>query len=396
MKIVIVEEEAKLVREMHQDYLSGLSTSQIAKKLNTQPIRYNEKKSSWERGHVSYIFKDSAYLGNEDYPKIVEKEIKDAVLELTENKVHRIPEEEQAHAEVFKDKMRCSVCGKVIARRSIQKGRLDLVHMRCVNKECECSKTSIHLVKLEEYGTKYCNDSPTIDEERLHNGILKAMNMMQKNAEDIRTLLYGTIAEVLASSNTDKDDTVLKINVTIENRRNLPMEYMYLCHINFRPVDGAELVYSGDYNNVRVYKSGNESGELLEYVNDLEKNPLQHHVVGGKNQNYNPEICLGINYAGDENNCAYTLQCFDDGACYVKHPVDALPYAIRWISRTGDEDSMGMVLPATSEHLGYTHAKKNGQVKVLPGNSSISFEIEAGYIDKEQLENVKKKIANIK
>ena len=151
MKIVIVEEEAKLVREMHQDYLSGLSTSQIAKKLNTQPIRYNEKKSSWERGHVSYIFKDSAYLGNEDYPKIVEKEIKDAVLELTENKVHRIPEEEQAHAEVFKDKMRCSVCGKVIARRSIQKGRLDLVHMRCVNKECECSKTSIHLVKLEEY-----------------------------------------------------------------------------------------------------------------------------------------------------------------------------------------------------------------------------------------------------
>lgn len=193
-----------------------------------------------------------------------------------------------------------------------------------------------------------------------------------------------------------KDDTVLKINVTIENRRNSPMEYMYLCHINFRPVDGAELVYSGDYNNVRVYKSGNESGELLEYVNDLEKNPLQHHVVGGKNQNYNPEICLGINYAGDENNCAYTLQCFDDGACYVKHPVDALPYAIRWISRTGDEDSMGMVLPATSEHLGYTHAKKNGQVKVLPGNSSISFEIEAGYIDKEQLENVKKKIANIK
>lgn len=193
-----------------------------------------------------------------------------------------------------------------------------------------------------------------------------------------------------------KDDTVLKIKVKIENRRNSPMEYMYLCHINFCPVDGAELVYSGDYNNIRIYKSGSESKELLRYMEDLKKNPSQHHVVGGKNQNYNPEICFGIKYMGDKNNFAYTLQCFDSGACYVKHPVDALPYAVRWISRTGDEDSMGMVLPATSEHLGYTHAKKSGQVKILPGNSSIDFEIEAGYVDDKRASRIKDIIANIK
>lgn len=151
MQIVIVPEEARLIKQMHRDYLAGMSTSRIAKKLNTQPIRYNEKNSKWERANVSYIFKDKAYLGNEDYPQIIEKEINDAVLALTEKKVHRIPEEEQAHAEVFKDKMRCLVCGGVITRQSTTKGRKDLVLMKCQNKECESGGTYIHLIKLEEY-----------------------------------------------------------------------------------------------------------------------------------------------------------------------------------------------------------------------------------------------------
>lgn len=151
MQIVIVPEEARLIKQMHRDYLAGMSTNRIAKKLNTQPIRYNEKNSEWERANVSYIFKDKAYLGNEDYPQIIEKEINDAVLALTEKKVHRIPEEEQAHAEVFKDKMRCSVCGGVITRQSTTKGRKDLVLMKCQNKECESGGTYIHLIKLEEY-----------------------------------------------------------------------------------------------------------------------------------------------------------------------------------------------------------------------------------------------------
>ena len=185
-----------------------------------------------------------------------------------------------------------------------------------------------------------------------------------------------------------ENDTVLKLNVTVENRRCSPMEYMYLCHINFRPVDGAKLMYSGDYNNVHIYKSGSESGQLLKYINALEENPSLHNEVGGNGQCYNPEICFGVKYKGDKNNYAYTLQSFDDGACYVKHPTDVLPYAIRWISRTGDEDSMGMVLPSTSEHLGYTNAKNNGQIKVLEANSCLSFDIEVGYIKGEKLSEV--------
>lgn len=197
------------------------------------------------------------------------------------------------------------------------------------------------------------------------------------------------------------NDTVLKVDVELENRRQSPMEYMYLCHINFRPIDGAELIYSAtcDRNNIKLYPtvSGNmpkEEREKLEgYLKRLSKEPQIHHKIGGKEQIYNPEICFGIKYRGDEQKRAYTLQYTEEGACYVNHPVDILPVGIRWISRTGDEDAMGMVLPATSEHLGYNNAKQKGQVKILPPHGRIHFYIEAGYLEKERANLIKEKIA---
>jgi len=189
-----------------------------------------------------------------------------------------------------------------------------------------------------------------------------------------------------------QDDTVLKIHVQLENRRHTPMEYMYLCHINFRPVDGARLMYSADYDgeHIKVHKvvganmPKEDADRLLDYMNSVQEKPSLHHEIGGEGQCYNPEICFTIMYQGDEDNRAYTLQADEEGACYVSHPVDVLPYAIRWMSRTGDEDSCGMVLPATAEHFGYTYAKNHGQIKVLGALETLDFDMEAGYLEQER------------
>ena len=106
-------------------------------------------------------------------------------------------------------------------------------------------------------------------------------------------------------------------------------------------------------------------------TSSLIENPEIMNNVGAEGQSYDPEICFRLKYKGDENNRAYTMQYTNDGAEFVNHPVDALPDAIRWISRTLNEDSMGMVLPCTAEHLGYTHAKNNGQIKILPPNETL-------------------------
>ena len=199
-------------------------------------------------------------------------------------------------------------------------------------------------------------------------------------------------------------ETILRTNVRLQNLRSEPFTYMYLCHINFRPIDGAELMYSTKYDkeHITVHKiiSPNAPKEKAEplaaYMDAVQENPALHHKVGAPGQYYDPEICFTVHYMADKDGMAHTMERLPDGtAFYVSHPVDALPYAIRWISRTGDEDSMGMVLPATAEHFGYTYAKEHGQLNVLPPKSEISFSLKIGLLDAGEAEAVAEKIKKI-
>lgn len=190
--------------------------------------------------------------------------------------------------------------------------------------------------------------------------------------------------------------SMFRINVRVQNMRAYPMEYMYLCHLNFKPIDGAELIYSAkqDSEHIKVYKT-NGSKQLTDYMDNVGKNPKIMNIVGDNGQCYDPEICFGIKYEADEDNRAYTMQYTDTGACYVSHPADILSNGVRWISRTNNEDAMGMVLPATAEHIGYENAKNKGQLKILGANESIEFYIDAGYISKNEADKVKEKITKI-
>ena len=198
--------------------------------------------------------------------------------------------------------------------------------------------------------------------------------------------------------------TTIELNINLKNLRSKPFTYMYLCHINFRPVDGSELVYSTKYDkeHVKVHKiiapstPPEQTKELKAYMDAVQKNPALHHKVGEDGQKYDPEICFTVRYVPDENNRAHTLAHLPDGSSfYVNHPTDALPIGVRWISRTGDEDSMGMVLPATAEHLGYSHAEKNGQLMELAPNSETSFTIYMGLLEEEETQKAIKHIDNM-
>lgn len=190
-----------------------------------------------------------------------------------------------------------------------------------------------------------------------------------------------------------ENSSMFRINVKLENLREYPMEYMYLCHINFKPIDGAKLIYSAkqDAEHIKIYRSCG-SDKLEKYFDSLERDITVMNDVGGEEQCYDPEICFGIKYEADEAGRAHTMQYTNDGACYVSHPSDVLNNGVRWISRTKNEDSMGMILPATAEHIGYEYAKNNGQLKVLAANETLEFYIEAGYINKNEADRIKEKI----
>lgn len=199
-------------------------------------------------------------------------------------------------------------------------------------------------------------------------------------------------------------ETLLHMTVHLENLRSVPFTYMYLGHANFRPVEGSELVYSAkcDPEHIKIHKlidpaAPKEIAEpLAAYMDALEKDPSLHNKIGAPGQTYNPEICMTIYYEKDENGMAHTMQCMPDGnAFYISHPVDKLPYVIRWMAGTGDEESLGMALPATAEHLGFTHAKNNGQLKTLAAGAELNFDITLGLLEANEVETVAKKIETL-
>ncbi len=201
----------------------------------------------------------------------------------------------------------------------------------------------------------------------------------------------------------DADSTVIKVDAVLENKRHRPMEYMYLCHINFNTLEHSELMYSADYKNVTVHKGAwadtpeKQAEKLLEFQDKLEKNPELHHKTGVEGETYDPEITFTIkDYRADENGWGHTIQYSSEGAYYAAHRIDTMPYVIRWIARSEDEDATAMALPATAEHFGYNYAKEHNQMKILEPMESVKFSVEVGWLNKEEADKMKDKIEELK
>lgn len=193
--------------------------------------------------------------------------------------------------------------------------------------------------------------------------------------------------------------TTFHIIPRIQNLAPNPLEYFYLCHINFCPKDGARLVYSAAPEDIFVHHdvfdglSKEQKHALDQYLCQLETDPRIQDTIDSASQVYDPEIVFRIAYQADDDGNAHTMQVLPDGsAYYVRHRPQELPFGIRWISRCAERDALGMVLPATAEHKGYLYCKKKGQETLLPPNESTTFHIEVGVLSKEEAAQTSQKI----
>jgi len=96
-----------------------------------------------------------------------------------------------------------------------------------------------------------------------------------------------------------------------------------------------------------------------------------------------------------ENQPAMLLQCRTDGdgrahgaqvhpdgsADFVQYKPDELPIAVRWMSRTGDQDALGIILPSTSGVEGYTAEKSKGRVVTIAARGIFSCQYRCGTLD---------------
>ena len=180
----------------------------------------------------------------------------------------------------------------------------------------------------------------------------------------------------------------LEVEVSISNRKDIPLEYYYLCHVNHRPVDGSRIVESplakSPIINHEVpdgyYKPWADATNA--FLRRLDEDWTLQSVIGAEGESYRPEIVSCYFHRPDEDGFATVKQVFPGGAgaVYVKYRPEELPYATRWIARTVDEDAMGMCLPATAEHKGLSYCRRHGQQRFLESGESVVFHVETGLL----------------
>ena len=196
-----------------------------------------------------------------------------------------------------------------------------------------------------------------------------------------------------------EDASTIDMIITFKNNKDLPLEYFYLCHINYRPVEQARLLYTAKHENIKAHHEVPEgypaeaAKKTNDYLDRLDQDASIMDVIDKETQSYAPEIVFTCKYDADENGDAHTMQLLPDGySCYVKHRPEELPFGVRWISRTEDEDALGMVLPATAEHMGYLYCKKKGYEKYLATGESVTYHITTGILSPEETKGMEEKI----
>lgn len=191
------------------------------------------------------------------------------------------------------------------------------------------------------------------------------------------------------------------VSITVSNLKGTPMDLMYLAHANFRPVDNGRLVYSAacDPAHVRVRRSipshVHPAPGFREFLDELAAHPEKHNVLV-PGLSFDPEVVFFVAYMADADGWAYTMQVHPDGTGdFIRHKLAQLNHGVRWISRTPDQDTLGMCLPATAEPEGYHAELAKGNVRTLAPGASARFEMEMGYLTAAEAEAMAAQIGRL-
>ena len=196
----IVPEEAETIRRIYHRYLDGCTLGKIKKELDEDGIPTAQGVECWSSAIIHNILTNEKYIGDalllktyvtdcitkkvkknmgerpmyyveNNHPAIISRELFDLVQkEMTRRSSKRKVLQKSGKTELGKysgkyaltELLVCGECGSPYKRVTWARNGKKRIVWRCVSRL--------------EFGAKYCHASPTVDEGRLHNAILAAMN----------------------------------------------------------------------------------------------------------------------------------------------------------------------------------------------------------------------------
>lgn len=207
----IVPEEAETVRRIYHRYLEGASLGDIKNELEADGVPTAEAVKTWSRQVIRNILTNEKYIGDALLQKtyitdcISKKVVKnqgDRPMYYIENhheaiipKVifQRVQEEMTRRASKRKvmQKSGKTEQGKYSAKYALSEllvcGECGTPYKRCTWAKNGKKRIVWRCVSRLEYGKKYCHNSPTLDEDKLHSAILAALNAYGAIRDEVET-----------------------------------------------------------------------------------------------------------------------------------------------------------------------------------------------------------------
>ena len=119
-QIEIDEESAKIVTSIFEKYVEGTSMWQIAREMMEQGVKNANNGPNWTHVTVGNILKNERYLGSQDYPAIIDKELfYQAQLrrERVSQELGRVAQPNSfGKRTIFSGKLVCGICGQPYKR----------------------------------------------------------------------------------------------------------------------------------------------------------------------------------------------------------------------------------------------------------------------------------------
>ncbi len=164
-KIQLDEPKAAVVKRIFADYLSGVSTSALAKRLTEMAFPNANNKASWNHGSIGKILENVKYLGDEFYPQMIDAERFEQVQKRRKERCDQLGRSIQPNANrqyPFTGKLRCGECGEVYRRYIEHCGRT--------------SEKSFWKCKRYIYKNRVCCRCGFLADEQIEKAFIEAVN----------------------------------------------------------------------------------------------------------------------------------------------------------------------------------------------------------------------------
>ena len=300
----IVPEQADIVRRIYNDFLAGATYLEIAKRLTEENVPTMGGGNRWFSERIKSILKNEKYKGDallqktyitDPISKRVKKNNGELPMYYVENSHPAIIErrifdrvQEEIARRAGKKKVKQTgtktelgrYSGKYALTELLYCGECGTPYRRCTWSRNGKKKIVWRCVSRLDYGKKYCKNSPSVEESRLHNAIAAAITK-KANSEEIN---IGGIMNHIESFGSQRDSD----GIIQRQRRIAEIEKVIddLARLNSDEAQSGELDYKFSELYAELYSVKDELEEMQSDAATLDGdmlNEMREVVTGLKN-----------------------------------------------------------------------------------------------------------------